>query len=356
MFFYISLFFIFLAFSFISEYSKNNELKYITNLYIFLFIFFVSAFRVNVGTDYLGHYLLYEYIEKGMLSVEYKEPLFLVLCLMAQKLHLGYFFVVGAMSFITFYPLYYISKKEKSSLIQIIYFLSFYLLSQCLMRQYTSISLGILGTYFYFRKEREKLGLFWVAMGAMFHLSFWSYFIVLLVSKYIKLNTVFTILLIIVSYLVIVRMNIYGKIGNIFEFTEYGRYLESTSKHNQATELGSGLGVILRYILYIIMYYITLKYVKPRNIFNTNLLFLALFLTDFSSLVFNILVRLRFVFSPLYILPFYFTRFSKKNNYIVCINNYLLAFLILILFMFFIQKDGWGNVPYQSILFTEMRY
>lgn len=356
MIFYLSIFIICLLFSLVSEYSISKELKYISNLYIFLVIFFISAFRINVGTDYFGHYLLYEYIEKGQLSVEYKEPLFLLLCLFAQKTYLGYFFVIGAMSFITFYPIYFISKKESSPLIQIIYFLSFYLYSQCLMRQYTSISLGVLGTYYFLKEGREKLGLFWIALGAMFHLSFWAYFIVLLLSKYIKLNTFFTIVLIFISYIVVIKLNIFGKVGNIFGFTEYGRYLESTNKNNQATEIGSGLGVLLRYIQYIIMYYICIKYINPKKVFNVNMLFFVLFLTDFTSLVFNILVRLRFVYSPLYILPFYFTKFSKKNDSIVCINNYILVSLILILFLFFIQKDVWGNVPYQSLLFTEMKY
>lgn len=356
MFFYCAVFFICLLFSFISEYSDNKSLKYISNLYIFLVILFVSAFRVNVGTDYVGHYFLYEYIQNGEFSIEYKEPLFLLLCLIAQQTYLGFFFVIVMMTFITFYPIYYISKKEKSSLIQIVYFLSFYLLSQCLIRQFVSISLGVLGSYFFLKKGNEKIGLLWCVIGALFHMSFWCYVIILFFSKYIKLNKLITMLLILASFVIVVKINIFEKLGNVFSFIEYGRYLSSYSKHNASTKLGSGLGILLRYVQYIIIYCLTIKYVKPKLIFNINLLFLVLCLFDFSSLVLNILIRLRFVFSPLYMLPFFFVSMPKKKNSILVLQNYFVYFLIVSLFMFFIQKDSWGNVPYQSLLFTEMKY
>lgn len=109
--FYCGLGIIILILVFLADFSRKNQ-KLLLFL-IFMILFIASAVRYNIGIDYYGHEQLYWAIKSGNFFVT--EPLYLLLNVICIKLGFGFQVIVAIMSFITLYPIYLISKKEKIS-------------------------------------------------------------------------------------------------------------------------------------------------------------------------------------------------------------------------------------------------
>ena len=106
------------------SFKGSSTLRKYTLLIFYIAIFLISALRVNIGVDYYGHYLIYNYVEMGEWMVT--EPLFALVCSICATLHLGFPCVIAVMSFITIFPLYNVARKSDNLYIFLLFFLILY--------------------------------------------------------------------------------------------------------------------------------------------------------------------------------------------------------------------------------------
>lgn len=325
-------------------------------LFAFFFVLLVfSALRVNIGTDYDGHYQIYKEFLRGNFKIGMSEPLYMLINLLCINLGLGFPTVIAFSSFCTLYPIYKIARNEDKPLLLLFYFLQMYLIGYCLVRQYMAISFEIYGIYLWFFKCRRKHGLFFMVLGCLVHVSMWIFLVVFLAAKFLKVNNILTVVLSAAVFLFSVRTNfLLDFVFSLAKGTRYAFYTEALNSNNKAVELGSGLGVLLRIITYYILYYLNCKNninPKYRNFFN--IAFLALVVSDALSLKILILTRLRFVFQIILFIPLFTSRLNLKKVY--TFSNTLLALLFLAYLVTYQGGAEWGDLPYQTILFNSIK-
>ena len=351
--FYWTLAIVILIMGFLSEFTKDKLFKKVLIFSIFFLMFVISAFRVNIGVDYSGHYSIYKVANSSNPKLVLSEPLFYLLCIVCNQIGVGYYGVVFSISFLTLYPLYYISRKEKTSIILILYFFLTYLISYALMRQLCALSLSMLGTYFYINKEYKKKGLLLLISAGLMHSSLWAYLVIFLLGKVIKLNLRTTIIISIFLIIFSKYIDIISILKKIFINTKYGYYFLRESL-NKKTEMGTGLGSIIRFIIYFIELYFLVT-VRENNNYRFNLCFIFLIICDLVSLKMVILLRLRFVFLGVLYYPFiYKNDFFKYKKHFYLISTWFFIFIILFYILTFSSTAEWGNIPYQSVFFTPM--
>lgn len=322
-------------------------------LFAFFFVMLVfSALRVNIGTDYDGHYQIYNELARGNLSVGSSEPLYMLINLFCINFGLGFPSVIVISSFCTLYPIYRIARTEDKPLLLLFYFLQMYLIGYCLVRQYMAISFEIFGLYLWFFKLKRKQGFLFMILGCLVHVSMWIFLIVFLSAAIFKVNNILTVVLSVAVFLVSLKSNmILDFVFSLAKRTKYGVYTDILNKDNKAVELGTGLGVLLRFITYYILYYLNCKNQKDtkyKNFFNVA--FLALVVSDALSLKILILTRLRFVFQIVLFTPLFTANLNLKKVYSV--SNILLVLLFLAYLVTYQVGAEWGDLPYQTIIFA----
>lgn len=340
----------------LNKFLKDKISKRFFTFAFFFILLVFSALRVNIGTDYDGHYQIYKELSRGNLKIGITEPFYMIINLLCINLNLGFPVVVAISSFFTLYPIYRISQNENKPLLLLFYFLQMYLIGYCLIRQYMAISFEIYGVYLWFYKNKRKHGFIFMLLGCCVHVSMWIFVFVFLVSKIFKVKNSITIVLSVVIFLISLRTNLLlDFVFSLAKKTKYGVYTDVMNKDNKAVELGTGLGVVLRIITYYILYYLNSKNkdnLKYNNFFN--FLFLALAVSDALSLKIMILTRLRFVFQIALFMPLFDSELNLKKNYLYSLSNVLLVLLFLAYLVTYKGGVEWGNLPYQSIVLSKM--
>lgn len=333
--------------TFVSDFSKKNNRHLITLIFILLLV--ISSIRFNIGTDYYGHEQLYWAIKAGNYFVT--EPLYLLLNLICIKLGLGFQSIIATMSFITLYPIYLISKKEKTAHLFLFYYFFMYLVSFCLIRQYAAISLVLYGVYIYSKNKTKCFGLFFCAI--CIHISMLIFIFSFLLGRLFKINKYLTFLLTCIFYLFGMKTNLFLRIiGFAASFTKYGTYLLAGNSNNVKVKLGSGLGVLLRIFISLCGLYIMNYNCKDKKIKSTyNFLFLCMIIADSLSLSIQIFLRLRLVFSACYLLPFiYFPNSNLKSKKSLSLSAVMYTFCLFCYVITFPSTASmWENLPYQTI-------
>ncbi len=318
-------------------------------------MFVISAFRVNIGVDYVGHLNLYNFICWGIYDVS--EPLYVALCIFSDYMNVGFPLVVAFLSFITIYPIYRIAKKTENPFVLLYGFLMIYITSFALMRQCAAISLAVYGSYLYLKEGGKKISVIFFLLSIGFHYSLLTYVLVFYLSCYLKLKLKN---LIILSF-VILLFGVYSTVlldgfvnfANILSLG-YSRYLEDDNKHFVEPKIGTGLGIMLRYVLYALVIYLANRRIKDLNIsmkFNT--LFFFLFLLDVLSLRIVIFMRLYLAFYPCLFIPFMWVKYVRTDVGKIRITNLILYFIVFSNLLTYSRSVmGWENIPYQTILNT----
>ena len=351
MLFYIIFSIIIAIFNFIASMASNRNIRKSLLFLMFLSTFFLSAFRVDIGIDYSGHYYLYKLIVfNGDYGVS--EPLFILISLFCNSVGIDFPGVIIIYSFITIYPIYYISQKEDNPYLFFLYFLIFYFISFAIIRQFAAISICILGVYYFLKFQKKKTTILLFIFSILIHTSSALFILAFYFSLNIKPNFKTTIF---ISFLLIILgrslLHYIYLSSEYIDFLGYSHYLDADNINNQPITLNSGYGVLLRYIGYFSILIISNMYMeksKPLYVFNT--LFLCLIFSDLLSISIQIFLRLRFIFYCVCIFPFFYIKPSRlKKKYVM---NTILLF-ILIIFSLFIPSINvsWNNIPYQSILY-----
>lgn len=344
-----------LLLGFLSEFVEDRIFKKVLIFSIFFIMFLVSAFRVNIGTDYDGHYALYKVICGSRSTTALTEPLFYFLCKLFNFIGIGYYGVVFSISFLTIFPLYYIAKEESSAIILVLYFFLTYLISFSLMRQFSGVSLSLLGTYLYIKQEKKIKGIIFLLLACFMHSSLWLYFFCFIVGGLIRLDLRTTAIASIIIFFLSMYIDLISILRLLLIRTKYGYYFEMVDSNFSQTKVGSGIGVIVRFLIYFIeLYY--LKTVNQKNNYRFNFCFIILLVSDLLSLKILIFLRLRYVFLSLSYFPFVYKKdfIIKRKNYLL-MSSWLFIFICLFYVMTFPATAEWGNIPYQSVFFTPIK-
>lgn len=352
MIFYFSLSVLFFLNIIICKFSKDKVFKYFMFFVLFLLLYFVSSLRVDIGIDYQNFEKNYYNLNK--LSEElsiFNEPLYLLICVLFRFIGIPYCGVIFLISFFTLFPIFIISKENTLPII--FFYILFYQISFCLIQQFWAISITCFGVYHYYKKNKlSGVGILFTA--SLIHVSMFLFFILFIICQLLhgkKIISVITLCAVMLFFL-FVKTNFF--FDNILPFvlkdTSYFYYIGS--KYFREVMVGTGLGVLIRYMLYFILIYLNFQYIADNKVRNTfYLLFCCLILADGLSLRIEIFQRLTYVFYPVLILiPSFITEKNQKKKLIKNEKKIMLFVAILLAILISLELPiVWGNIPYKHI-------
>lgn len=331
---------------------------------LFLILFLPLALRYNIGTDYQNYvYLIKEYYFFKH-NYFYFEPGWLPLILAIEKwnLSLQWFFVVPAF-FSTLIVLNEDVMERKYAYFCIPAYMSIaYLGAFSAVRQAFAATIFLLCLK-HFEKKRYWKTLFWLIIATLFHKSavFYLPFLILASFNWKKMNKyrALTIYVIIVAVFVVYNAATFI-ITKVVGDTFYANYINSA--FNRPTEINSGLGILARQLLFILVLFSISKEeidgtINQTSIRRYNVVCIGtLCLASFSILATQIHIfgRLTDLFAPFYI---YMATCLIKSQWRY--RQWACFLFTTILFALFYRTittafaslgSGIGIIPYQSIL------
>ncbi|WP_162271069.1 EpsG family protein [Morganella psychrotolerans] len=291
-------------FSYLSDKANN---KCSSSIFYFIsFIFVISAliFRYNVGTDYNS----YEYIYYNVKSTEeYLEPGFLFLLRICNYFSLSSSVFISLFSIISTSFIYLTARHYNKLLFITFYILVLYFQNMTAIRQITAVCIALYAVHFLINKKIVYF-IFWIYISSLFH----SSTLLLLpfcIFNYIRCNRTLYLPIFLILFIFISYIDIFQLIDNlqILQNTKYQNYIYS--KFNTPTQLGSGLGVILKMILPIIfiIYSINKKDHKANIIFILSVSYLLSIILSAKIHIFNRL-------PPIFCIIIPFALFFYKNK------------------------------------------
>lgn len=352
MIFYINLFIFIFIFGFVGTFGKNKEFAFVCRRTVMLILFIVSAVRFGIGTDYQNYEILYKAISNGKEFYKFSEPAFYWLNNFLASNDLSFQVLIVICSAITVF-FFDLSTNRKTFFYEVLLFYSLiYLQSYCLLRQMIACSISI----YALKNPKRSITFIFLIVAALFHKTFWCLFLLVYLSKFIKLSKIKIELLLLVLFFVIFCTNIVEitlqRLTSLFSISIGVGYFELQRR--------IGLVVFTRYIFmllfWISLYGIIKKTDRKMRLFNT--LLIALFLVEFIGgrlLIF----AARF---PQTFYVFFFIPFTKNNS--VEINtlvknkykirsSFFIESVCLIILVLFVQVGTGENlnhiVPYKSI-------
>jgi hypothetical protein len=357
---YITIASICIALSLLLERFHRTKTKIFLLFCIFLLLYIWSATRINIGTDYIGEKNNFSAINGGWAGNLFKnEILYYLLVVALGKVSDGFRIYIAIMSFLALFPLFVLIAKNIDYGVTYAVALitcNYYLISFSLVRQFAGISISLLGTYYYLC-GRKKTGLLFLILPIFIHNSILFYTIAFLIVCWAQRRMtdirksayylIYAVVLIAMSPLI---FRLIVLVGNNIPYVRY--YLSAVMLTK--TEIGSGLGIITRFLSYLLLFWIInySEYISDyRRVTNTLLLLLCI--VDALSVQYNAFLRARYVFY--YPVMFYFPIYSRINRTenIHCVslgNIFVIAMTVLNIVQLPSTASMWGNLPYQSWL------
>ncbi|MGN8226122.1 EpsG family protein [Gracilimonas sp. BCB1] len=320
-------------------------------------IFFIIAFcglRFFVGNDYDGYYRSFKHLLNYSpgLTEFYWEPGFYYLAKALTRFgEIGYFYLLLISSIVTFI-LIYIALKEQSSLKWGVYFaitLGLLIMANDQVRQ--GIALGVfLYSLKYIRDGELNKYLMCIIIASLFHYSslllVFVYFI-----RLIKLNKVWWIFLIGVTYVGFQRGIFYETIFSMIELIPYYGELYAARQRFFEVELGgSGLSILFRNALALI-FIIALPNLK-KNIYAK--IYLTGLILGNMVVGFMPAERVTYYLYYVHIIALPLLLYANKK-----LSKQLFYVIVLLSFIFFSLQNLFalekhGAIPYRTIFFEDL--
>lgn len=310
-----------------------------------------AAIRYNTGKDYMGYVEGFRELSSGGDNSHY-EFIFKIICEFLAFFGLGYQWLFVIYAFIIYLPICWCVPKKDASVFISLYILVLYLGSLSVIRQSAAISFIICGIFSVLRNKSIFKYLIWIGLACLMHL---SAIIFIPLAFFIKIKmTPYKVMIMIFSLCIFATgMNIIDYIFNnpLFLESKYGSYA-TNEQFLVETNLGSGLGLIVKLIIPFLFIVFTKKI--PGN---------KQFLLPLSILY----ISLTFIGLKIYI----FNRLVSLFSFIVCFTSYpvarilshkynkMIIFCIILVYFIMFQKDiminqiskfgGIGCSPYITI-------
>ena len=380
MFIYWCLFFIVTINTFVGHFIKNKYINSICLFISFFAMFILSALRKEIGADYYNYLVFFEKYSRDIKIERDVEIGYEIINKICVELGLGFNGVIVITSFLSCFPVYFLSQKINKPLLFYAYFLLYYAMSYCVIRQCIGTAIAVVATYYFIEQfyqsdldilvsnlkiKKEKhysisiKVLLLAVLACLFHKIMIAYFVVLFIAPLLKLYNPKKVVPIAFAAIMvgIIGTPIINFLTNHFSEGSYSRYFTSGSSNvTIVREIGSGLGIILRYFIYVVSF-ITISYVlrkrsdKEKAIFYT--LFIMMIGFDAFSIKSRVFLRFKYLFWVSYLIPFYFyKKMSGKNETVLFIQLFGALAIIgyAVAFRYRSEFNINGDIPYTAYL------
>lgn len=245
--FYFSILFIALFWAYMVEYSGGNKCKeFVYRAILFLTLWLPAVFREGIGTDYGSYVVLFSHSNIGEI-----EPGFYCICQIVKYLGLDYHWMFAIVALISYFPVCFGLPRKGIWLAVLFFCILFYLNTWSLIRQGAAVCLILWAVCQLLKANRLNFFII-ILLASTIH-----YSALLLLPFYIlrnkSLNRMMAIMIVITG---IAFIQFFGVIDFLFSSTifadsHYGKYV--TSSFNRETEVGTGLGVLVRLLIPVCM-------------------------------------------------------------------------------------------------------
>lgn len=232
------------------ERSETDSEERFFRVFLFLVLTIPAVLRYNIGTDYPHYVLIYDFIAD--VDVERIEWGYRFLCSLLNWIGADSFWMFFVMSVLTYAPFCFGTPRSVMTGCTFMFVCAFYLNSYSLIRQAVAISL-LLYASFQLLEGRGKRFLVLVVIASLFHRS------ALLVLPFYFIRKQMEKPWMIIScccaaFLVMLGTNVVEMIfsNSLFMESSYGRYVDGDFA--QETEIGTGLGVLSRMVLPVLVF------------------------------------------------------------------------------------------------------
>ena len=316
--------------SYLSLYCKDKILKKAVLYMLYIYSFMVMAFRYNVGTDYQAYYEIYEGTFKGKVDDIFYNVL------NDTCYGIGLPFCVFIVVTVIFIYLFFIKKEYNNYESFLLFVLLCYLPALCVIRQFIGLAFCMIALV---TKSKIKRAILFLT-ACLFHKSFLFFIGIYLITKLLKIKKISAILAVIIFFVLFYFTRIFETfftlvVGNSF----YSYYLLT---ENFTKPKGSGLGVVLQFAAFLILFSALDKRKAKENSMAFIIIELCLLISA-KIVIFSRLSIMTYPFCFLMIrsIPDY------KNKMLFIIPFYL---LLTSVFLNQIRVSLWGCMPYQTIL------
>lgn len=368
----MSIYFFIYIISFIFSYCyskcKSKDVRIVFLILTFLSLFLPLALRYNIGTDYKNYVSVLEPAMRGYYNDDWELGWNILITFMRKfQINIHFFFVFGA-----FFTILFVMKtlsREYFYLCIPIFVSVQYLESFSLVRQALAVAILMYALKTYSERRRFK-GILLIALACCFHESSFVLFLVLpfFELKYKYINNYTCCLVFGTIYIALQILHLGEKIlVKSFSFIPLIAVYMS-SQFNQATKMGSGLGLLLREMIV----FVPLLFLRKQDFeYNTtikkgktvilksldyNMFFILsalIFSADILSGQIHIFNRLVNLFTMVYVYEAQLILKSKSKYRKILICWLLLCYFVIFAFSVYVEKSsnkgGLGITPYQSI-------
>ena len=331
-----------LVFGYLAEYANFKQFRFLARFIVFIGLFLPAALRYDVGYDYWSYSAIYTGIMDAGSAV---EPGFLFLQEAGRSLNLDTQWIFVLSSFVMYFPIAFLIGRKSFFLIVTFYTLYLYLEGLSFVRQYLAVTFLIVGLYHYLYSCGKKKYLVYFFSSLLFHLSSIFYLLTLFIRNWKIKSSGVIWTIVIVGYIMFVKLALaehaFTVVGLILP--RYAAYADSS--YNVDTELGSGVGVLLRLTIpfCVFLYRGRLLQANPRNNYLI-WLNIAYVIVTYLTIEIAILGRLNDLFS--FVLLFSVSGLLQMNS----INKKVIIVLLLFFSLLLFEKNITHVYPYQSIL------
>lgn len=306
----------------------------------FLILFLPAAFRYGIGVDYFSYVEIFDRISSGnIFSIDPGWGLLNKwICVFGGNAQT----LIALTAFLTYFFLLCEVESEKWFIYVPAFFLIFYTWTFTTLRQMLAGSMCFFALC-RIQKKKYVLAVIISFLSFFIHNSVLVYLVVYALVKIFRLKKKVGILLVFVSYVISIMFGtiIRDVVLMVALFTPYAHYLNSDWA--SATEVSTGIGRLLRYVVYFFLVFFFPKRKSNSKIFTLLLLYICI---DFFGQHIEILGRINRLIIYLF-LPLAWVVYSEKKKYDIPFFVYICCYLLL--FLLELYGGFHGSIPYMSI-------
>ncbi len=309
-----------------------------------------AALRHNIGTDYANYAAIF-YSPNGMLL--HTEMGYILLNRLVRAMGGSAEWLFATVALLTYAPIAYGLRRNRILPIVAMYMLILYLPSFSLIRQMLAVTWVLVALARYLDDGRVGVTYFWIVLASLFHISALLVLSFVLVRK-IHIPAWFLLLLLPVFYLIATHGFIdFLFSSDLFLNSKYGTY--ATNQFNRKTEMGSGLGILIRMFIPI-AYIIYSKQLNRRNdmVLYTIVAYVVSYMLSVQIHIFNRLVD-AFSFAPILAFGVMSNELKKRLALVVLLALMLVNFEKTIVANTSDKFGGLGITPYVTIFDSNLQ-
>lgn len=347
-------------FIYLYEKAKDKYFAKFCFFIAFLILFIPAAIRYNIGTDYPSYVNIFYSIQSNIdthVEIGYK-----MLNKFVAFFGLDAQWLIALVAFLTYFFVFKGYPKKDAWLPHAIFMLVLYMYSYSNLRTCLVLAIMYFATMQYISDKKLYKFIFFMILSTTIHKTALLLIVIpILYSNAFanlmsKKNIVLTCLLFLAVVLVFKNQVTYFILNNpITNILGYSNYADS-ALFSANTELGSGLGVLLRILPSLVFIYFSLNYIKKNKILtflvNLQLIYLFCVIMTTSIDIFSRLERLFFVI-PL-MLNIYFSKiYFSKSKFQIFATITICAFFVIFNANIYKSKtdicEGLRITPYVTI-------